>query len=46
MGCFNPTLLQVCCLQLMNLCREIFIDFGLGAQLVLRPYKIISTSNR
>ena len=36
---------EVCCLQLMNLCQEIFVDCGLANQLVLKPYRIISTSS-
>lgn len=33
----------MCCLQVMELCSEIFNDNGLGAQLFLKPYRIIST---
>jgi len=29
----------------MKLCNEIFIDFGLGSQLWLKPYRIVSTSS-
>ena len=36
---------EMCCLQLMKLCNEIFIDFGLGSQLWLKPYRIVSTSS-
>jgi phosphatidylinositol 4-kinase len=36
---------EVCCLQLMNLCQEIFVDCGLANQLVLKPYRIVSTSS-
>jgi phosphatidylinositol 4-kinase len=36
---------EVCCLQLMVLCKEVFIDFGLGTQLWLKPYRIISTGS-
>ena len=34
---------EVCCLQVMELCNEIFIDNGLSSQLYLKPYRIIST---
>lgn len=34
---------EVCCLQVMELCNEIFTDNGLGGQLYLHPYRIIST---
>lgn len=37
---------EVCCLQLMKLCKEIFEDFGLANQLWLKPYKIVSTGSR
>jgi phosphatidylinositol 4-kinase len=36
---------EMCCLQLMKLCNEIFIDFGLGSQLWLKPYRIVSTGS-
>ena len=36
---------EVCCIQLMSLFQEIFRDFGLGNQLWLRPYSIVSTSS-
>ena len=29
-------------MQLMQLCQEIFTDYGLGRQLWLRPYRIVS----
>jgi hypothetical protein len=34
---------EVCCLQIMELCNEIFVDNGLGGQLFLKPYRIVST---
>jgi phosphatidylinositol 4-kinase len=34
---------EVCCVQLMRLFHEIFTDLGLGSQLWLRPYSIVST---
>jgi len=34
---------EVCCLQVMTLCREIFHDMGISKQLWLKPYKILST---
>lgn len=34
---------EVCCVQLMRLFHEIFNDLGLGSQLWLRPYSIVST---
>lgn len=36
---------EVCCIQLMRLFHEILIDFGLGNQLWLRPYAIVSTGS-
>ena len=36
---------EVCCLQLMQLFKEIFEHFGLQNSLYLRPYRIISTGN-
>jgi phosphatidylinositol 4-kinase len=36
---------EVCCLQLMQLFKEIFEHFGLQHSLYLRPYRIVSTSN-
>jgi hypothetical protein len=32
-------------MQLMRLCREIFNDYGLGHQLWLKPYRIVSTGS-
>ena len=32
-------------MQLMQLCQEIFTDYGLGRQLWLRPYRIVSTGS-
>jgi phosphatidylinositol kinase/protein kinase (PI-3 family) len=34
---------EVCCLQLMQLCKEIFEHFRLESCLFLKPYRIIST---
>ena len=34
---------EVCCVQVMELCNEIFIDNGLSGQLFLKPYRILST---
>lgn len=34
---------EICCLQLMQICKEIFDHFGLGDMLYLRPYRIICT---
>jgi hypothetical protein len=36
---------EVCCVQLMELCREIFDDFGLSSQLWLKPYRIVSSGS-
>eukprot|EP01038_Epipyxis_sp_PR26KG_P010184 gene10184-13702_t len=36
---------EVCCLQLMQLCKEIFEHFQLSSLLFLKPYRIINTSN-
>ena len=36
---------EVCCLQLMRLCEEIFLDYNLKSQLYLRPYRIVSTGS-
>lgn len=36
---------EVCCLQLMQLFKEIFEHFGLQNCLYLKPYRIISTGN-
>ena len=36
---------EVCCLQLMQICDEIFTDYDLKNQLYLRPYRIVSTGN-
>lgn len=36
---------EVCCLQLMELCFEIFRDAGLSSYLWLKPYRIVSTGN-
>ena len=36
---------EVCCLQLMRLCEEIFFDYNLKSQLYLRPYRIVSTGS-
>lgn len=36
---------EICCIQLMKLCNEIFKDFGLSSQLYLKPYRIVSTGN-
>lgn len=36
---------EVCCIQLMSLFQEILRDFGLGNQLWLRPYSIVSTGS-
>src|SRR6185312_9187326 len=35
---------EVCCLQLMQLCKEVFDHFGLSNMLRLKPYRIINTS--
>jgi hypothetical protein len=37
---------EVCCLQIMQLCKEIFEEFGLSSQLWLKPYRIVSTGSR
>jgi hypothetical protein len=34
---------EVCCLQIMQLCKEIFEEFDLSSQLWLKPYRIVST---
>jgi phosphatidylinositol 4-kinase len=36
---------EICCMQLMTLCQEIFLHFGLGHQLWLKPYRIVSTGS-
>jgi len=36
---------EVCCVQLMRLFQEILCDYGLGAQLWLRPYSIVATGS-
>jgi len=36
---------EVCCLQLMRLCAEIFSDFDLNNMLWLKPYRIVSTGS-
>lgn len=36
---------EVCCLQLMHVCREIFEDCGLKDILWLKPYRIVSTGS-
>ncbi len=36
---------EICCLQLMKVCKEIFDYFGLHDMLFLKPYRIISTGN-
>jgi hypothetical protein len=36
---------EVCCLQLMEICDEIFSDYNLKSQLYLHPYRIVSTGN-
>ena len=36
---------EVCCLQLMRICDEIFGDYNLKNQLYLKPYRILSTGN-
>lgn len=33
----------VCCMQLMELFKEVFADMGISDQLFLKPYRIIST---
>ena len=36
---------EVCCLQMMQICNEIFNDFNLNTQLYLKPYRIVSTGS-
>lgn len=36
---------EICCLQLMKICKEIFDHFGLSDMLFLKPYRIICTGN-
>jgi hypothetical protein len=36
---------ELCCLQLMELCKEIFEDYDLSSQLWLKPYRIVSTGS-
>jgi phosphatidylinositol 4-kinase len=36
---------EMCCLQLMQICHEIFTDYDLQSQLYLKPYRIVSTGN-
>lgn len=34
---------EICCVQLMQICKEIFEHFGLSQMLFLKPYRIICT---
>lgn len=36
---------EVCCLQIMQICKEIFESVGLKSQLWLKPYRIVSTNS-
>ena len=36
---------EVCCLQIMQICNEIFNDYNLRTQLYLKPYRIVSTGS-
>lgn len=36
---------EMCCLQVMHLCSEIFHDLSLDRYLYLKPYHIVNTSN-
>jgi phosphatidylinositol 4-kinase B len=36
---------EICCLQLMQICKEVFDHFGLSNMLFLKPYRIVSTGS-
>lgn len=36
---------EICCMQLMQICKEIFDHFGLGPMLFLKPYRIVCTGS-
>lgn len=36
---------EICCLQVMMICKEIFEHFGLGSMLYLKPYRIVCTGS-
>lgn len=36
---------EICCMQIMSLCQEIFDYFGLSTMLHLKPYRIVCTGN-